>query len=146
MHLTGIDFSFWAVGLLENLALLFVLSYRRLAKSFPFFTALAILSVIRTIVLYFVHSYGTKDSYFYTYWSLAILDTDVAAWHRLRDCQPRFSARRCVGARCPGELPLDGGPERYRGFGTQLAGKPAGANVGGIVCHQRHPVCGGLDE
>jgi hypothetical protein len=75
MHLTGLDFVFWAVGFLENLGLLFVLWYRRLDRSFPFFTALALLSVIRTIVLYFVHSYGTKDSYFYTYWSLAILDT-----------------------------------------------------------------------
>ncbi len=75
MHLTGLDFFFWAVGFFENLGLLFVLWYRRLARSFPFFTALAILSVLRTIVLYFVHSYGTKDSYFYTYWLLAILDT-----------------------------------------------------------------------
>jgi hypothetical protein len=75
MHLTGLDFVFWAVGFLENLGLLFVLWYRRLDRSFPFFTALALLSVIRTIVLYFVHSYGTKDSYFYTYWSLAIFDT-----------------------------------------------------------------------
>jgi hypothetical protein len=75
MHLTGLDFFFWAVGFLENLGLLFVLWHRRLATSFPFFTALAILSVIRTIVLYFVLNHGTKDSYFYTYWSLAIVDT-----------------------------------------------------------------------
>jgi hypothetical protein len=75
MHLTGIDFFFWAVGLFENLGLLFVLCYRRLAKSFPFFTALALLSVIRTIVLYFVLNYGTTESYFYFYWSLAIFDT-----------------------------------------------------------------------
>ena len=74
-HLTGLDFFFWAVGFLENLGLLFVLWYRRLAKSFPFFTALAMLSVIRTMVLYFVLHYGTKGSYFNTYWSLAILDT-----------------------------------------------------------------------
>jgi hypothetical protein len=74
MHLTGLDFFFWAVGFFENLGLLFVLWYRRLTTSFPFFTALAILSVIRTIALYFVLRYGTKDNYFYTYWSLAILD------------------------------------------------------------------------
>ncbi len=74
MHLTGLDFFFWAVGLLENLGLLFVLWYRRLAKGFPFFTALAMLSVIRTIVLYFVLNYE-KAGYFNTYWSLAILDT-----------------------------------------------------------------------
>jgi hypothetical protein len=85
MHLTGIDFFFWAVSFSENVVLLFVLWYRRLAKSFPFFTALAMLSVIRTIVLYCVlnhgtrnsyfYSYGTRNSYFYTYWSLAMLDT-----------------------------------------------------------------------
>jgi hypothetical protein len=75
MHLTGIDFFFWAVGFLENLGLLFVLWYRRLVKSFPFFTALATLSVIRTVVLYLVLYYGTKESYFITYWSLAIIDT-----------------------------------------------------------------------
>ena len=75
MHLTGLDFFFWAVTFLENLGLLFVLWYRRLGKSFPFFTALAMLCVMRTIVLYFVLRYGTRQSYFYTYWSLAIFDT-----------------------------------------------------------------------
>jgi hypothetical protein len=75
MHLTGIDFFFWAVSFSENVGLLFVLWYRRLAKSFPFFTALATLSVIRTIVLYCVLNHGTTISYFYTYWSLAMLDT-----------------------------------------------------------------------
>jgi hypothetical protein len=75
MHLTGLDFLFWAAGFMENLALLFTLWYRRRAKGFPFFTALITLSVVRTIVLYFVLDYGTKESYFHTYWSLAILDT-----------------------------------------------------------------------
>jgi hypothetical protein len=75
MHLTGLDFFFWAVSFLANLGLLFVLWYRRLAKSFPFFTALALLCVIRTIVLYFVHKYGSEHSYFVTYWSLAVVDT-----------------------------------------------------------------------
>ena len=75
MHLTGIDFFFWAVSFSENVVLLFVLWYRRLAKSFPFFTALAVLSVIRTIVLYCVLSHGSRNSYFYTYWSLAMFDT-----------------------------------------------------------------------
>jgi hypothetical protein len=75
MHLTGLDFFFWAVSFLENLGLLFVLWYRRRARSFPLFTALALLSVIRTIVLYFVLKYGTAQNYFDVYWSLAILDT-----------------------------------------------------------------------
>jgi hypothetical protein len=75
MHLTGIDFFFWAVGFFGNLGLLFVLWYRRLAKGFPFFTALALLSVLRNIVLYFVLRYGTRNNYFYAYWCLAIIDT-----------------------------------------------------------------------
>jgi hypothetical protein len=75
MQLTGLDFFFWAVSFSGNIALLFVLWHRRLVKSFPFFTALAMLSVIRTVVLYVVFNYGTRESYFLTYWSLAVLDT-----------------------------------------------------------------------
>jgi hypothetical protein len=75
MHLTGLDFFFWAAGLPANLALLFVLWYRRRAQSFPFFTALIALNVVRTIVLYFVLTYESKQSYFYSYWSLVTLDT-----------------------------------------------------------------------
>jgi len=77
MHLTGLDLLLWAAGFLESLALLFILWYRRRAKSFPFFTALITLNVIRTIVLYFVLDYGTKQDYFYTYWSLGILDVTL---------------------------------------------------------------------
>lgn len=75
MHLTGLDFFFWAASFSGNLGLLLVLWYRRLAKRFPFFTALALLSVIRTIVLYFVFNHASKHSYFVTYWSLAVVDT-----------------------------------------------------------------------
>jgi hypothetical protein len=75
MHLTGLDLLFWGAGFLENLGLIFVLWYRRRAERFPFFTALITLVVIKSIVLYLVLRYGTKDGYFYTYWSLTILDT-----------------------------------------------------------------------
>ncbi len=74
MHLTGLDLLFWAAGFAENLTLLFVLWYRRRAKAFPFFTALVTLVVIKTLVLYFVNLYRTKNDYAYTYWTLAILD------------------------------------------------------------------------
>jgi hypothetical protein len=77
MHLTGLDLLFWAAGFVENLGLLFILCYRRRAKCFPWFTALITLNVVRTIVLYFVLRLGTKDNYFYTYWSLATIDTIV---------------------------------------------------------------------
>jgi hypothetical protein len=74
MHLTGLDLFFWAAGLPVNLGLLFVLLYRRRARNFPFFTAFPALSVVRTIVLYLVFTYASKQSYFYTYWSLATVD------------------------------------------------------------------------
>ncbi len=75
MHLTVLDRFFWAAGFLGNLGLLLVLCYRRRAKEFPFFTALVALSPTRTTLLYCVLHYGTERSYFYTYWSLAIIDT-----------------------------------------------------------------------
>ncbi len=74
MHLTGLDLLFWAAGFIENLALLLVLWYRRRAKAFPFFTTLVTLVVIKTIALYFVSLYGTKNDYALVYWTLAILD------------------------------------------------------------------------
>jgi hypothetical protein len=49
--------------------------YRRRAERFPFFTALITLNVIRTIVLYLVLRYSARDGYFYSYWSLSVLDT-----------------------------------------------------------------------
>ena len=75
MHLTILDLFFWAAGFLGNLGLLFVLCYRRRAKKFPFFTALVALNLTRTTLLYCVLHYGTRHGYFYTYWSLTIIDT-----------------------------------------------------------------------
>jgi hypothetical protein len=75
MHLTGLDFFLWAVSFLGNLGLLFVLCYRRLAKGFPLFSALAMLCVIRAVVMYFVLNRGSTRSYFVTYWCLAVIDT-----------------------------------------------------------------------
>jgi len=42
---------------------------------FPIFTAFVVSNIGRTVALGLVELYGTKASYFYTYWSLAILDT-----------------------------------------------------------------------
>src|SRR5580698_1077715 len=75
MHLTGLDLLFWAVGFGEHLILLFVLAIRRRFRTFPLFTAFIFSNLARTIALYFVSVYGTKASYFYTFWSLGILDT-----------------------------------------------------------------------
>jgi hypothetical protein len=75
MRLGGIDLLFWLLGFVAHLALLVVLVFRRRAERFPFFTALITLSVIRTIVLYLVLRYSSVDGYFYSYWSLSVLDT-----------------------------------------------------------------------
>jgi hypothetical protein len=75
MHLAGVDLFFWAASFLGHIVLLFVLWRRHRAKLFPFFTTLILTNILRTITLYVVVRQGTKDSYFYTYWSLAVLDT-----------------------------------------------------------------------
>jgi hypothetical protein len=75
MQLTGLDHFFWAAGFFVTLGLLFVLWYRRRARLFPFFTALYTLVVIKTVILYSVLRYGSKNQYFYAYWLLTILDT-----------------------------------------------------------------------
>jgi hypothetical protein len=75
MHLTGLDLLFWAASFLGHAVLLVVLWIRRRATVFPLFTTLIAANVIRTIALYFVLHYGTKHTYFYTYWSLAIVDS-----------------------------------------------------------------------
>jgi hypothetical protein len=77
VRLTGLDLLFWAAGFVANLGLLFVLWYRRRARVFPFLTALITLNVGRTIVLYLVLRYAARNSYFYTYWSLIVLDTTL---------------------------------------------------------------------
>lgn len=75
MHLTGLDLLFWAAGLGAHLVLLSVLLIRRRFRVFPIFTAFILANIGRTVALFFVQLHGTKASYFYTFWSLGILDT-----------------------------------------------------------------------
>jgi hypothetical protein len=74
MHLGRTDFLFWAAGLLAHLVLLFVIVARRRAKTFPFFTALIAMNVVRTITLYLIAVHGTRHVYRVTYSFLAIFD------------------------------------------------------------------------
>ena len=78
--------------------------------------------------MYFVLNHGTASLLLY----LSVPGGsrhDAGARHRLRDFQPRFPARRRMGAGRARQFPVDGRPERNRSFGPELAGKPAGANV-----------------
>src|SRR6201995_1819102 len=74
MNLSAMELFFWAAGFVAHLILLFVLFYRRRVRTFPFFTSLIALNVIRTVVLYLVLHHGSRNSYFYTFWSLSVLD------------------------------------------------------------------------
>jgi len=77
VHLTGIDLLFWAASFLGHLILLSVLFFRRRAREFPIFTTLISANIARTIVLFLIEQHGTKANYFYTYWSLAVLDVTL---------------------------------------------------------------------
>lgn len=75
MHLTGVDLLFWAAGLVAHLILLSVLLVRRRFREFPVFTTFIVTNILRTTVLYCVGHYGSKATYFYTFWSFGVLDT-----------------------------------------------------------------------
>jgi hypothetical protein len=75
MRLTGLDLWFWALGFGGYLALLVVLVGRRRVRHLPIFTGLIALSTTRTVDLYLVAHYGTKQAYFYNYWCFGIADT-----------------------------------------------------------------------
>jgi hypothetical protein len=74
MHLNFRDFLFWAAGLLGHIVLLGVILTRHRAKTFPFFSALIAMDIVRTITLYALALHGSKYYYRVTYTSLAILD------------------------------------------------------------------------
>lgn len=74
MRLTSVDNLLWALGFIGHVVLLGMLVLRGRARFFPAFTALISLSIWRTIVLFFTLRLGTAESYFYTYWTFAIVD------------------------------------------------------------------------
>ena len=74
MRLTNLDILYWAAGFIGHLILLLVLIIRGRTRSFPMFTSLIVLNVVRTIILFGITHLGTHRHYFYTYWSLAIVD------------------------------------------------------------------------
>jgi hypothetical protein len=74
VQLTVLDQSLWAATFLEDLILVFVLLLRGRVRRFPIFTALISLDIVRTIALLLIEHSGIRATYFYTYWSLALLD------------------------------------------------------------------------
>jgi len=75
MHLTDLDFLFWTAGFGAHLILFYVLLIHRRYREFPIFSAFILSNIVRTVALYFVERHGSKASYFYSFWSLGLLDT-----------------------------------------------------------------------
>jgi hypothetical protein len=74
MHLTGLDLFLWAASFVGHVTLMAVLWIRHRVRAFPFFTTLIGANILRTIVLFVISHRGARATYFYTYWSLAVLD------------------------------------------------------------------------
>lgn len=74
MNLTDVDLLYWTAGFCGHSALLLVIWKRHRAREFPIFTAWIASNVVRTVVLAaLVHRAG-RMTYYYTYWSLAVID------------------------------------------------------------------------
>ena len=75
MPLSLMDKLLWVLGFLQTAVLLFVLFYKRRARSVPWFTALIALAVLRTMVLFTTfHLLGRGHAYFLIYWGAAGVD------------------------------------------------------------------------
>jgi hypothetical protein len=74
MHLTTLDLVFWVAGFLCNVILLVVLWSRHRVHRFPIFATMIAFWVCKTIALFITQRRGGYNAYFYTYWTLAIVD------------------------------------------------------------------------
>lgn len=75
MQISNLDSFLWVAGFLGNVVLLFLLWRTSRVKRSPAFTSLIALSVVRSVTLFLLLRYFGRSSYFYAYWSLAIVDT-----------------------------------------------------------------------
>ncbi|GAA3751787.1 hypothetical protein [Terriglobus aquaticus] len=75
MPLSLVDKLLWMFGFCETTALLFVLVYKRRARSVPWFTAFIAFGVLRTILLFATYQiFGRHHEYFLAYWGAAAVD------------------------------------------------------------------------
>lgn len=74
MIVTGFDRFVWAATFYGQVVLAFVLFVRGRAKAFPVFTAYIVQGIAATVVNYLVFLRLSQFAYFYTYWSLAVVD------------------------------------------------------------------------
>ncbi len=77
MELGRISTFLWTTGFLVELVLLGILFGRQRASSFPAFTSLILLNVVRSTALFLIRKFGTPFEYFYTFWGMAALDAVI---------------------------------------------------------------------
>ena len=77
MDLSELDLLFWAMSFIGHVVLLSVLALRGRCRTFPIFTSLVVLNIMRTIVLFFIRRHDARSMYFYTFWSLAVIDVGL---------------------------------------------------------------------
>lgn len=58
----------WATGLSGQVALLFVLSYRRHVRRFPVLTSLIAYDIIENIFLFWLYKVGSASQQYFYYW------------------------------------------------------------------------------
>ena len=74
MHLSLLSRLLWAAGFSCDVALLFVLLYKRRDRIVPFFTLWTAFGVVDTIGRYFAYRFGTKRLYADVFWGAELLD------------------------------------------------------------------------
>jgi len=68
MNFSTVDNALWAASLIGHVALVLILVLRRKLREFPVFSTFIAFSALVTILLFFVHRFGTNHQYFLAYW------------------------------------------------------------------------------
>lgn len=74
MTLSTLANVFWAAGLVGNAALLLILVMRGRWREFPVLTSDMAFQVSRTVLLFLVHTRGSRHAYFLAYWITGAAD------------------------------------------------------------------------
>lgn len=74
MGYTPLERFLWAAGFIETCALAFVLIWKGRWRSFPIFTSLVILNVVRSALLFSFYLTGAVDAYAEVYWGAGVVD------------------------------------------------------------------------
>ena len=74
MGLAPLDIALWLMSFLGQVVLLGILVSRKRAVRFPLFTVFIAFEIAETAISFAVYKLASQTAYFWTYWSLAIVD------------------------------------------------------------------------